>query len=261
MRDIRDSYRNRKRRQERMIERRSQLNSMKRSLEQSMTFFTTQVSDVKPENLDNCPICLSAKANVITQCGHLFCRGCMVKCLKRKHQCPICKNHVSPTDAHEIRLENSPPTMESEENIIKYGSKLSKLIELLKRIPSDEKVVIYVQWATLVKTIHDILVENKIQTCMLHGNMACQNAAIKRFNQTDTNILIGNVDGTGLDLICANHLIFIHALFGENFVVRAMEDQAIARIHRTGQTRKVHVYWFVSRNTLEEQTYLQTRNT
>jgi SNF2 family DNA or RNA helicase len=83
--------------------------------------------------------------------------------------------------------------------------------------------------------------------------------AIKKFKTTSMNVLLGSIDNTGLDLVNANHLIFVHALTGEDYMVKAAEDQAIARIQRTGQTKKVHVYWLITRGTIEEQIYLQTR--
>ena len=46
-----------------------------------------------------CPICLFAMRNPVqTECGHLFCRGCLEPVLKRRR--PIC-----PLDKEEISLE------------------------------------------------------------------------------------------------------------------------------------------------------------
>ena len=46
-----------------------------------------------------CRICLEpAKEPVITQCGHLYCWGCMDKWLSQNHsvlQCPMCKAGIS----------------------------------------------------------------------------------------------------------------------------------------------------------------------
>jgi len=262
----RDMIKGRQKRHERMVLRQAQLVQEKNSLEKSMGYFEAKVSDVKTQPLENCPICLSYAANVITQCGHLFCRACIIKCLKRKYQCPLCKHPVSPTDAHEIKLDHGGGQVydkEKKEKVLRYGTKLTKLLELVKHIIQlNEKVVIYVQWSPLMNSIREMFREQKIPVGMIFGNSLCQNAAIKKFKATQDNsfnVLLSSVDNVGLDLVDANHLIFAHALVGEEYVVKAMEDQAISRIQRTGQTKKVHVYWLITRGTIEEQTYLQSR--
>ena len=122
----------------------------------------------------------------------------------------------------------------------------------------------FVQWTCLLNSIKEMLQECNIPVSILQGNTVCQNAALKKFkliadNPQATSILLSSVNNTGLDLVNANHLIFVHSLVGEDYMIKAMEDQAIARIHRTGQTKQVHVYWMITRGTIEEQTYLATR--
>ena len=265
IRDVKDMIRARKRRLERIVQRREQLMKEKISLEKSMGFFELKVEDVKLQPLENCPICMSRPANVITQCGHLFCRGCIIKCLKKKYQCPICKAEVLPKDAHEIKLGDQE-TNDTEQNkerqgrLLKYGTKLTKILELVQKIiESKEKVVIYIQWNPLMNAVKEMLKENNIESAVVFGNTACQNAAIRKFRNTDMSVLLGSIDNTGLDLVNANHLIFSHALVGEDYLVKAAEEQAIARIYRQGQNKTTHVHWCISRDTIEQKIYLQTR--
>jgi len=259
IRDVRDVIRSRKRRLERMAKRRSQLQEEKRKVERSMGFFEAKVDGVKQQPLDQCPICLSQAANVITQCGHLFCRTCLVKCLKKKYQCPLCKATIAPTDAHEIQVDGRA-VEPNEDKVVRYGTKLTRIVELVRSIVAQhEKVVLFVQWTPLMHCIKEMFRECRIPLSVMTGNVMQQNAALKRFQGSAVHVLMGSVDNTGLDLVCANHLIFVHALYGEEYVVKALEDQAMARIHRNGQTRKVHVYWFISRGTIEEDIYLHTR--
>ena len=268
IKEVKEMIRGRKRRLDRMVGRRNQLAIEKTNIERGMSFFQSKASDVKKQPLENCPLCMTQPANVITQCGHLFCRVCMVKCLKNKHECPICKSSMKTTDAHEIKLDsgNSEQAPVIDEQILRYGTKLTKMLELVKKIVNgQEKVVIFAQWGPLMHSIKEMLKENNIDTVMVFGNAVCQNAAVKKFKTTSTPVIIGCMDQTnsttGLDLMEANHLIFAHALVGnEDYVIKAMEEQAIARIHRTGQTKKVHIYWLITRGTVEEQTYLATRN-
>jgi SNF2 family DNA or RNA helicase len=263
IRDVRDVIRSRKRRLERMIKRRDQLLEEKRKVEHSMGFFESKVDGVKQQqnNPEQCPICMTQPANVITQCGHMFCRVCIIKCLKKKYQCPLCKTTITPTDAHEIKADGTElSTKEIEEKVLRYGTKLTRILELVRKIMDQrEKVVLFVQWTPLMNCIKEIFRECKIDIGVMAGNVMQQNSALKKFKTGNVSVLMGSVDNTGLDLVNANHLIFVHALFGDEYVIQATENQAIARIHRTGQRRKVHIYWFISRGTIEERTYLQTR--
>lgn len=268
IRDAKDMIIARKKRLERITQRKDQLSREKKVLEKSMGFFESKVSDVNIKALEQCPICMNQVANVITQCGHLFCRTCIVKCLKRKYQCPICKTEISPKDAHEIKIDSEEnkthPVSEhidDDHHITKYGTKLTKLLQLLTKIQeAKEKVVIYVQWPALMCSIREVLQENNIYPGVLFGNTTCQNAALKKFKTCEECfVLLGSVDHAGLDFSHANHLIFIHALVGDDYVVRANEEQAIARIHRQGQKKVSHIHWFIIRGTVEEKIYLQTR--
>jgi hypothetical protein len=43
----------------------------------------------------SCPICFNPiKDAHMTPCGHDFCKTCILECLNRKHQCPLC-NHAA----------------------------------------------------------------------------------------------------------------------------------------------------------------------
>jgi len=255
--------RSRKRRSERMNHRKTQLMGEKLNLEKSMGFFEGKMGALGTHPFENCPICYSEVANVITQCGHVFCRTCLVKCLQQKYQCPICKKEVTPKDAHEIRRSvNNAVDEKNEDRVARYGSKLANFLDLLQSIiDKQEKVIVFVQWTSLLCSIREILQENNINAGVVFGNTACQNSAVRRFKNDNLNILMLSLENSssGLDLVESNHLIFVHALVGEEYIVKAQEEQAIARVHRTGQTKKVHVHWMVTRGTIEEQMYLQTR--
>lgn len=54
----------------------------------------TIVEEIKPKNIssklvENCPICLDTKANIITQCSHQFCSECLTQC--KPGICPLCR--------------------------------------------------------------------------------------------------------------------------------------------------------------------------
>ena len=49
----------------------------------------------------------------------------------------------------------------------------------------------------------------------------------------------------GVDLVCANHIIFPHMTSGDNTSRLALEKQAVCRVLRHGQQKKVIVHHFV----------------
>ena len=52
---------------------------------------------IKKINIKECPICYDTLSNVnvcTTKCGHSFCMDCMVKHLKNKSNCPMCRNYI-----------------------------------------------------------------------------------------------------------------------------------------------------------------------
>ena len=60
-----------------------------------------------------CRICLeSAKEPVVTQCGHLYCWGCMNKWLSQNHSsllCPVCKCGISKEKIIPIFIRDDTP--------------------------------------------------------------------------------------------------------------------------------------------------------
>ena len=63
--------------------------------------------------------------------------------------------------------------------------------------------------------------------------------------------------GVGLNLTCANYVFFMDCWWNP-----AVEDQAVQRCHRIGQTKPVYVYRFVVHNSVEERIVeLQKRKT
>ena len=259
--DIRDIIRGRKNRLARMLKRKDEYVREMQFIEKSVGFFETSIDTLKSRAVDNCPICMAACPNVITHCGHVFCRNCIIRCLKQCNQCPVCKSTVKPSDAHEIQISNND-RQQSTQNVNVYGSKFAHVLDLVKLIVArGDQVVVFVQWPSLITILRDMFRNHNIHIGIIKNNMpqSQYHNVLQQFKQGTVNVLIGMVNTTGLDLTNANHLIFAHAIFDDEYIVQSMEEQAIARIHRMGQTKPVHVYWFITRDTIEQKTYLQTR--
>ena len=44
-----------------------------------------------PKQLEQCNICLDIQSNVYTNCGHLYCKSCILRWLKTHDSCPCCR--------------------------------------------------------------------------------------------------------------------------------------------------------------------------
>ena len=135
------------------------------------------------------------------------------------------------------------------------SGKSELLLTLLDTIlQKDEKVLIFTQYVEmgniLVKLIQEELYTEPLY---LKGDMSKKQReeTVEKF-QTDNRykifILSLKAGGTGLNLTAANHVIHYDLWFNP-----AVENQATDRAFRIGQTKKVTVHRFITKNSFEEK--------
>jgi len=134
-----------------------------------------------------------------------------------------------------------------------YSSKLDHLRDLLGRLfaEKDRKAVLFSEWTTMLNLIEPLLEEHKIQYVRLDGSVPQKKrqALVQRF-QSDAEcqmFITTNAGSTGLNLQAANTVINVDLPWNP-----AVLEQRIARAHRMGQKRPVHVMVLVTEDTLEE---------
>jgi transcription termination factor 2 len=141
----------------------------------------------------------------------------------------------------------------TERNISDWGknSKFKKVNDILSKMPEGEKIVIFSSWLTSLLCIKKNLEElgyNKIS--MFHGELSMEDRQnqLKKFRDCDNNILLITVKcgGVGLNLVCANHIIIFEPQYSP-----FAEKQAIDRVYRIGQRKKVFVYRLYMKSTIE----------
>lgn len=128
------------------------------------------------------------------------------------------------------------------------SAKFDEIQMILSKIPADDKVIIFSQWR------HTFRVLKKYLTCPVlefNGQMtiADRNQVIRDFKQGPIQILLITLTsgGVGLDLSCANHVIMIDSWWNH-----ALEAQAIDRVYRIGQTKKVEVHCLYMKDSIED---------
>ena len=132
------------------------------------------------------------------------------------------------------------------------SGKLDLFDELLKEaLESDQKVVVFSQYAKMVNRISSRLTAQGVKHVYLTGSTIHRGAVVREFQENnDVKVFVGSLlaGGTGIDLTAGS--VVIHY---DRWWNAAKENQATDRIHRIGQNRNVQVYKLVTKGTLEER--------
>jgi superfamily II DNA or RNA helicase len=132
--------------------------------------------------------------------------------------------------------------------------KLEELTQRLEELLEDDqrKVVVFSQWEMLLDRASIRLAAKGIPHKTLHGRVPARDRRqiLDAFRQqSDIRVLLStDTGGMGLNLQVADTVINLEIPWNP-----AVLEQRIARVHRLGQRRPVHVLHFVTRNTIEER--------
>jgi hypothetical protein len=76
-------------------------------------------------------------------------------------------------------------------------------------------------------------------------------------DKDDPSVLLLKMDderSSGINLTTCNHAVFVHPLLADTQQqYDAYETQAIGRIRRYGQTKKVHIWRYLARDTIDTE--------
>ncbi|XP_033220941.1 uncharacterized protein LOC117175343 [Belonocnema kinseyi] len=136
------------------------------------------------------------------------------------------------------------------------SSKMKAIMETVNRImPTGDKVIIVSQWTCMLELIKDHLkLAGESRYAMFTGQVKVseRQAIVDRFNDQKDCLKILflslTAGGQGLNLFGANHLIMV-----DNHWNPQLEKQAQDRIYRYGQEKKVKIYKFLCKDTIEER--------
>ncbi len=131
-------------------------------------------------------------------------------------------------------------------------SKIDAIIQLTQTIVSQgEKVVIFSQFLPTLNWLQHEFLSKNFTIVRLDGSTSKKERtkAINEFQNNDAcNIFLISLKagGTGINLTKATNSILVEPWWNP-----AVEEQAFARIHRIGQSKKVNIYRFFYSNTIE----------
>ena len=211
------------------------LRRSKERAETQLAAFRERLGALKSESPELCPICYDTPTDVIYTpcCQHIYCAGCILKCLRTNGSCPMCRAKLGA--GHLVRLEKEKKEEPKEEP--KEPKKRDKLLEVLKANPKGR---------FLVFSHHDNPFDNfgidcddaKISYRILKGNAQVIAKAVDDFEKGKLQVLFLNSRelGVGMNLVSATDVILYHALTPEE------EKQVVGRALRMGRVAPLHVH-------------------
>lgn len=148
------------------------------------------------------------------------------------------------------QLANHPKMTETD---YKNGSgKFDAVIEMLQSISSEgNKVLIFSQFVKHLEIFKSFFEKKNIPFAYLDGGTKDRAAAVNYFKQNDevrVFLISIKAGGVGLNLTEADYVFILDPWWNP-----AVEQQAIDRSHRIGQTRNVFIYKFITKDTVEEK--------
>ncbi|KAG5983371.1 hypothetical protein E4U55_000109 [Claviceps digitariae] len=205
------------------------------------------------DNQEDCAICYEIPTGpVITNCKHVFCRACISKAIELQHKCPLCRNKLS----EENLLEPAEETAFDENfDITTQSSKTQAAMQIIRATLNNpgSKIVIFSQWTSFLNIVQNELDNAGIKFCRVDGSMNAdkRDGAIRALDtDAETRIMLASlaVCSVGLNLVSADTVILL-----DSWWAPAIEDQAIDRVHRLGQTKETTVWRLVVEGTVEDR--------
>ncbi|KAK6144272.1 hypothetical protein DH2020_021092 [Rehmannia glutinosa] len=201
----------------------------------SRAYIQEVMDELRKGEQGECPICLEAFEDaVLTPCAHRLCRECLLASWRSSTSglCPVCRKTISKQE-----LITAPTESRFQVDVEKNWVESSK-------IP---------------------LSRSKISFLRLDGtlNLQQREKVIKQFSEEENiKVLLMSLKagGVGINLTAAsNAFVMVRLQISEDSSIMdpwwnpAVEEQAVMRIHRIGQTKSVTIKRFIVKGTVEER--------
>jgi superfamily II DNA or RNA helicase len=148
---------------------------------------------------------------------------------------------------------NHPALLLKDKDFGQYESAKLKIFEELieEIVSSDRKVLVFSQFTKMLDILQEVLRKKNIEHLYLFGKTKNRKELVQTFNE-DANkkvfLISLKAGGTGLNLTAADNVIIFDPWWNPS-----VENQAVDRAHRMGQTKSVNVYRLVTKGTIEEK--------
>lgn len=215
-----------------------------------------------------CPVCLSAvpagsDIHVFSGCGHAFCPDCTAKLVLQQGFCAVCRQKVTAKQVFRVVAGGASsggkcdPEFEALGRVRPQGEWSAKVEALLRRLlhlaatAPAEKSLVFSQFPDALKMVAMALQTNAIRFVQLLGGRQAARRAVAAFRDDDevrVFLLSHKAGAQGLTLVRASHVFLL-----EPALEPAIEQQAVARVHRIGQQRPVVVTRLLVKESIEHR--------
>ncbi|PLW39290.1 hypothetical protein PCASD_05314 [Puccinia coronata f. sp. avenae] len=197
---------------------------------------------------------------ILSTCGHSGPLSLVNKCA-REQECWQKSSRGCGAPARDTSVIRAD-SLGHDEASGRFGIKLERMCHLIKQLKKEDRVLVFVQFSDLLDKVYDALEARGIGVARVKGTALNQMKVMTNFqNEVDPHIRVLLLHATdssasGANLTNANYAFFVSPLFlptADKF--KACETQAIGRLRRYGQMKKVHVIRMLTVDTIDTQIY------
>ncbi|KAI9227603.1 MAG: SNF2 family N-terminal domain-containing protein [Piptocephalis tieghemiana] len=240
---------------------------------------------------EECCVCMEGltRSGRITRCSHIYCQGCINRVLTSTHEpiCPMCRGTLSPSQVYSLPASESIGLDKRDPDSHPDGlskaipsSKISALLILLDRTAKPVKSIIFSQWTGMLDLLEPHLHAAGIPFDRIDGKVPRhrRDQAIQAFSLPSPRLLEGestrpgsqapldhnssssssspprvllislSCGSLGLNLTAASQVFLMDPWWNSS-----IQEQAIDRVYRLGQTRPVRVFQLIIADSVEER--------
>jgi SNF2 family DNA or RNA helicase len=146
---------------------------------------------------------------------------------------------------------DSPKLLGSEMRATENSSKIEMLMEQIESKAANHKMLVFSQFVSMLDLIKDELLKRKFQFSYLTGGTRNREKVVNEFQENnDIRVFLISLKagGTGINLIEADLVFLVDPWWNP-----AVENQAIDRVHRIGQNKKIVAARLICPRTVEEK--------
>jgi SNF2 family DNA or RNA helicase len=217
--------------------------------EQAITSLKTKISSIKEQIVslkqrilhvkdEICAICFEEPKvpTIVLCCERLFCGGCIINCMQRKSECPLCRAELDFKRLRQLDTDGREKKNEIVELIARKPNKKDALLKLISETQGG-KFLVFNRYDNPFLEIEGQLLERGIKVATVKGNKDHISSTLKQFEKGDIQVLLMNSmhAGVGMDLKSATHVVLMHLMKTEE------ERQIIGRAIRLGRNEQLNL--------------------